>query len=307
MDETGRPVSPEHVPLTERGLEAGRGGARRVRRRRVRPRRLERPAAHRRDGGDRRARTRGRAAGRSSRSGAAAASTRSRPRSSSRSSSARSASPTRTPASSAASRSARRSTGPSGARPARGARMEHGPRRLPRRREPDHRLLRPLGRPDVLRHLRAGAGVHQRPRPRRRRLDRPHRQLRALRPAPPRHGRRRWSTSGRSSAGTSTARRARGAPRRPPAGGTRRGSRSTSASAPRPAPPRRRRRAGARVRSTRSSDRERVPEAGRHVELRLAEHRLRVDRHMAPPPASRMFWWWKSPCTSVVRPMSSDA
>ena len=47
-------------------------------------------------------------------------------------------------------------------------------------------LARARRRPRVLRHVRAGAGVHQRARPRRRRpLDRAHRQLHPVRPAPP--------------------------------------------------------------------------------------------------------------------------
>ena len=65
-------------------------------------------------------------------------------------------------------------------------RVAHRSRGPPRRRQPDRHLVRALGRPHLLRHVRAGAGVHQRARRRRRRLDRPHGQLRPLRPAPPR-------------------------------------------------------------------------------------------------------------------------
>ena len=62
--------------------------------------------------------------------------------------------------------------------------------------------------------------------------------------------------------------------------GRRRGSPPRRASAPRRARPLRTRPAAARSRRA-ASGRERVPEEGRHVELGLAEHRLRVDRDVA--------------------------
>ena len=137
-------------------------------------------------------------AGRTSPSGAAAGSTRSRRTSSSTSSSAPSGS--RRGRALPRRRVARRSSRPRPprARPARRARVGHGARSPPRRRQPDRHLLRALRRPDLLRHVRAGARVHQRARSRRRRLDRAHGQLRPVRPAPPRARARRWSTSGRS-------------------------------------------------------------------------------------------------------------
>ena len=61
VDEAGPAGEPGARAAHRARARAGRGRARRVRRRRARPRRLERPAAHGRDGGDRRARTRGRA------------------------------------------------------------------------------------------------------------------------------------------------------------------------------------------------------------------------------------------------------
>ena len=80
-----------------------------------------------------------------------------------------------------------------------GARVADGPRRVPRRREPDPALAGAGRRSHLLRHVRAGAGVHQRARSRRRRhLDRPDGQLHPVRPAPSRRARRRWSTCGRS-------------------------------------------------------------------------------------------------------------
>ena len=164
---------------------------------------------------------------------------------------------------------------PSRAGAARRARVGHRARRPPRRRQPDRHLLRPLRRPHLLRRLRAGAGVPQRPRPRRRRLDRPHRQLHPLRPAPPGA---RDDDGAPLGAVAAVPRRARVAPPPPPGAGRRRGSPSTSASAPRRARPRRTRRAARSVTSRRSPVRQRVPEEGRHVVLRLAEHRLRVDR-----------------------------
>ena len=92
-----------------------------------------------------------------------------------------------TSASSAASRSARRST-------ASCPRSSDSSRDAGRPRSPSSTaastassLARARRRPRVLRDVRAGAGVHQRARPRRRRtLDRAHRQLHPVRPAPPR-------------------------------------------------------------------------------------------------------------------------
>ena len=62
----------------------------------------------------------------------------------------------------------------------------HGPRRRARRGEPGDPLLRPHRRAHVPRPLRAGAGLPQRPR-RRRRLGRPRGQRRPGRPRPPLH------------------------------------------------------------------------------------------------------------------------
>ena len=64
-------------------------------------------------------------------------------------------------------------------------RVGHRPRGAARRRQQDRPLLRPHRRAHVPRRLRAGAGVPRTCSTSARRLDRAHRQLRPVRPAPP--------------------------------------------------------------------------------------------------------------------------
>ena len=123
-------------------------------------------------------------------------------------------------------------------------------------------------------------GVHQRARRRRRRLDRPHGQLRPLRPAPPRPDDDDGAPLGAAAA---VPRRARVAPRSR--------SRPRRRYAPRITvhfahpllvePGRGECREPARGHARIHPVRDRVPEERRDVVLRLAEHRLRIDREVA--------------------------
>ena len=186
VDETGAPVNPEDVPLTPRGREQAAAARDALAGVELRPRRRERPAPHARDGGDRRARPRGRALARARRMARRPA--------------------RRDPARGARGRVRRRAAGQDEAQRFLGGeslgealdRVHPALERL-LAREWDTALAVLHGGVNriVISYALSGdrtyfgtfeqaPGVHQRPRPRRRRLDRAHGQLRPVRPAPPR-------------------------------------------------------------------------------------------------------------------------